>query len=347
MTRASSTPSSRRVRRPCTTATAWRSSPTAQQFYPAMLEAIRGATRSINMELYIFQPGDDRRPVRRRRCRNARATASTSRSSSMRSAASASAAGPSGVEKAGCRIEHYQRLRWYIAGARSTTARTASCSIVDGRIAFAGGAGIADWWALPRQRRRKTPAWRDTMARIEGPVVAALQGVAAENWLECCGEILTGPEYFPDLDEGRRHDGVRRAELARGPRDRFRASRSSCSSKAPIATCEFQTPYFLPDRALRRALVGLAQRGVDVSVIVPGRGDRSAMGSLGQPADVGRAARGRRPHPRISRDDDACQGAARRSATGRCSARRTWTIARSSTTTKSTSRCATRSSRGG
>ena len=38
------------------------------------------------------------------------------------------------------------------------------------------------------------------MAKFEGPIVAALQGVAAENWLECCGEILTGPEYFPNLD---------------------------------------------------------------------------------------------------------------------------------------------------
>src|SRR6202007_3120132 len=58
------------------------------------------------------------------------------------------------------------------------------------------GAGIADWWAYPGRHSR---AWRDTMVKIEGPVVAALQGVAAENWLGCCGEILTGPDYYPDL----------------------------------------------------------------------------------------------------------------------------------------------------
>src|SRR4029453_9331637 len=69
--------------------------------------------------------------------------------------------------------------------------------IVDGRIAFAGGAGIADWWNYPRPQGKP---WRHTMAPIEGRIVAALQGVAAENWLECCGEILTGPEYFPALD---------------------------------------------------------------------------------------------------------------------------------------------------
>ena len=64
------------------------------------------------------------------------------------------------------------------------------------------------------------PMWRDMMARIEGPVVAAMQGVAAENWLECCGEILTGPDYFPDLQAVRRDDRVRRQELAVGSRDR-------------------------------------------------------------------------------------------------------------------------------
>ena len=57
-----------------------------------------------------------------------------------------------------------------------------------------------------RRRRRlvvkptRGPTWRDTMARIEGPIVAALQGVFAENWLECCGEILTGPRHWPVLE---------------------------------------------------------------------------------------------------------------------------------------------------
>ena len=103
------------------------------------------------------------------------------------------------LRKAGCRIQSYQSPRWYsLARLNNRTHR--ELLVADGRVAFIGGAGIADWWALPTFKRlRWHKPWRDTMARIEGPVVAALQGVAAENWLECCGEIITGPDYFPNL----------------------------------------------------------------------------------------------------------------------------------------------------
>jgi len=108
------------------------------------------------------------------------------------------------------------------------------------------------------------------MARFEGPIVAALQGVSAENWLECCGEILTGPEYFPNLDRA----GETTAFVIRSsPSDRATASRVTFQLLMEGADREVRisTPYFLPDRALRRALVEIASRGVAVSVIVPGR----------------------------------------------------------------------------
>src|SRR5207248_9733718 len=131
--------------------------------------------------------------------------------------------------------------------------------IVDGRVAFAGGAGIADWWARPQGGR--TRPWRDTMARIEGPIVAAIQGVAAENWLECCGEILTGPDFFPDLHPC----GKTTAFVVKSsPSDRATASRVAFQLLIEGAdhAVRIATPYFLPDRSLRRALVNVAKRGV-------------------------------------------------------------------------------------
>jgi cardiolipin synthase A/B len=107
------------------------------------------------------------------------------------------------------------------------------------------------------------------MARIEGPVVAALQGVAAENWLECCGEILTGPEYFPNLEPA----GDTTAFVVKSsPSDRATASRVTFQMlmEASDHSVHISTPYFLPDRALRRALVESARRGVAITVIVPG-----------------------------------------------------------------------------
>ena len=94
--------------------------------------------------------------------------------------------------------------------------------------------------------------------------------MAAENWLECCGEILTGPEYVPDLQPA----GNATAFVIRSsPSDRATASRVSFQllMEGADSDVHIATPYFLPDRSLRRALTGMAARGVQVSVIVPGR----------------------------------------------------------------------------
>jgi cardiolipin synthase len=235
------------------------------QFYPAMLDAIRGAAKSVIMELYIFQPG--------KVCDQFVAALSDRARHGVNVTITVDAIGSMALwgrplkrlRRAGCRVESYQQLRWYsLARLNNRTHR--ELLIVDGTIAFAGGAGIADWWAVPGKHARP---WRDTMARIEGPVVAALQGVAAENWLECCGEILTGPEYFPPLE----HAGKATAVVVKSsPSDRATASRVTFQLLMEGADHEIRisTPYFLPDRSLRRALINTASRGVQVSVIVPG-----------------------------------------------------------------------------
>lgn len=237
------------------------------QFYPAMLDAIRAATKSVNMEAYIFQPGRVADQFIDALSERARAGVNVTIVVDAIGSFSLWGRPVQRLRDAGCRIESYQRLRWYsLARINNRTHR--ELLIIDGRVAFTGGAGIADWWSYP-DRRRKRP-WRDTMARIEGPLVAALQGVAAENWLECCGEILTGPENFPDL----RPAGDTTAFVVRSsPADRATASRVAFQLLMEGADHHLHicTPYFLPDRAMRRALMGIARRGVAVSVIVPGR----------------------------------------------------------------------------
>ncbi len=138
--------------------------------------------------------------------------------------------------------------------------------VVDGLVAFTGGAGIADWWLRPT---RGKPEWRDTMARIEGPIVGALQGVFAENWLECCGEVLTSPRHWPPLAEAGPVDAML---VKSSPSDRATVSRVMFQSliEGAVAGIDISTPYFLPDEALRLALVRAAQRGVRVRVVVPG-----------------------------------------------------------------------------
>jgi len=169
------------------------------------------------------------------------------------------------LRDAGCRVEPYQRLRWYsLARLNNRTHR--ELLVVDGAVAFVGGAGIADWWARPLHG---TAMWRDMMARIEGPLVSDIAGIVAENWLECCGEILTGPEtYKPHRKVGE----VAAFAIKSSPADRATASRALFQTLIEGAhdTIVVSTPYLLPDKAFRQAIRRTVGRGVKMSVIVPG-----------------------------------------------------------------------------
>jgi cardiolipin synthase len=234
------------------------------QFYPAMRDAIRQAQSSVNLEAYIFQPGDvsamlvDALIERAEAGVEVRCVLDAIGSSRLWNAAARR------LHSHGCRVRFYQPMTWYrLHRYNNRTHR--ELLVIDGRVAFTGGAGIADWWFKPT----KGATWRDTMARIEGPIVASLQGVFAENWLECDGEILTGPRHWPQLIG---HGDAEAMLVKSSPSDRATVSRVVFQMlvEGATASIDLSTPYFLPDRSLRRALVRAARRGVQVRVVVPG-----------------------------------------------------------------------------
>jgi len=238
-------------------------------FYPAMRDAIRAAESSVNMEAYIFSSGDVADMLIDAMIDRAKAGVEVRLTLDAIGSSGLSTACRDRLADAGCRVSFYQPMTWYrLHRINNRTHR--ELLVVDGKLAFTGGAGVADWWMKPRKGwTGMHPAWRDTMARLEGPIVAALQGVFAENWLECCGEILTGPRHWPDVTQA---GDVVALLVKSSPSDRATVSRVVFQMLIEGATREvdISTPYFLPDRALRRALVRTARRGVRVRVVVPG-----------------------------------------------------------------------------
>jgi cardiolipin synthase len=235
------------------------------QFYPAMRDAILQAQASINLEAYIFSPGEAADMLIAALV--ARARDGVDVRLVLDSIGSALMGGEPArrLRDAGCQLRFYQPLTWYrLHRINNRTHR--ELLIIDGRLAFTGGAGVADWWLKPIDG---APAWRDTMARIEGPIVGALQGVFAENWLECDGEVLSSPRDWPPLEPV----GTTEAMLVKSsPADRATSSRVVFQMliEGAVSEVDITTPYFLPDRALRQALIRTARRGVRVRVIVPG-----------------------------------------------------------------------------
>ena len=96
-----------------------------------------------------------------------------------------------------------------------------------------------------------------------------IQGILAENWMECCGEIMTGPEtYKPHRPVG----DVAAFAIKSSPADRSTASRALFQTLIEGANRKVlvSTPYFLPDKAFRAGICRAVARGVSMTVIVPG-----------------------------------------------------------------------------
>jgi cardiolipin synthase len=177
------------------------------------------------------------------------------------------------LRAAGGRVEWYQPLRWYTL-KRYNNRTHRELLVIDGEVAFVGGAGIADWWIGSRGK----PAWRDTVLSLRGGVVPILQAVFAENWLAASGEVLFGDEGSVGTGAPRSTEDAGDAPLgfvvASTPTE-ARATRARLLLQALVAAARqsirIQTPYFVPDHNARRELVRAAERGVSVEIVVPGR----------------------------------------------------------------------------
>jgi cardiolipin synthase len=233
------------------------------QFFPAMLDAIRAARASVNMEMFIFNKGKIATEF-------AEVLAAKAQEGvEVRVLLDDWGSHPKELEevmtKAGVKLKWYKPVRIYsIYKVGNRTHR--KILTIDGHIGFTGGVGIDDRWMGDASNPRE---WRDTMVQVEGPVVAQLQSIFTEDWVHTTGEVLHGEKQFPTTPPA----GELLAQA-------ISASRSDASSMAKLLyymaiqaarkSILIENAYFVPDAQIRRGLVHAVERGVDVRVLVPG-----------------------------------------------------------------------------
>jgi cardiolipin synthase len=234
------------------------------QFYPEMLAAIASAQRSVALECYIFHPGQTGDAFAAALIARARAGVHVRMILDSFGSRRLDGKYVPRLRAAGCQIAWHPRARWRRAH-RLTNSTHRELLVIDGRVAFTGGAGVSDWWATTYKGH---PAWRDTMVRIDGPAAASIQTVFAENWLECRGEIVAGDEWFPPIESCGTVEAavIKNSPSAAGSRALFQAL-VECASRE----IRLSTPYFLPDPSFLAALIERARSGVSVSLLLPGR----------------------------------------------------------------------------
>lgn len=137
--------------------------------------------------------------------------------------------------------------------------------VVDGRHGFTGGMNIAEGNVNDAGPRKPI---KDCHFRVEGPVVSHLMHTFAHEWNFTTGELLEGPDWFPEIESA--GDVVARG-LPAGPDMGLNPIRWTLLGALAEAqhNVRIVTPYFIPDATLRTNVSLAAMRGVIVDIVLP------------------------------------------------------------------------------
>lgn len=229
------------------------------QFFPAMLAAIGAARRQVLMEMYLVESG-------RVTERFVRAfIAAASRGVEVRvlldsfGSLGFSQQDSQRLVEGGVQLAFYNPLRlWKLKTNLFRTHR--KLLVVDGELAYVGGAGIAD--DLNGEK-----GWRETQLEIRGPAAADWQALFAGDWERWSRQPAPPVDRpAPGTSEGQCGrlvctGGAPQLEIKRA----FLARVNHAGQRVWLATA-----YFIPSTKLRRVLQRAASRGVDVRLLLPG-----------------------------------------------------------------------------
>jgi cardiolipin synthase len=242
--------------------------------FPAMLRDIRTAKSTITFAQYLYEDGSisyDFAQAFSDRCRaGVRAHILIDNQGSQNIPAPI----PAMMREAGCQVEFFRRveaqqvfLPWKLLKYNYRNHRRVL--VIDGRVGFTGGYGISTAWTGDGRTENH---WRETNARVEGPVVKYLQAAFTESWLEATGTLLGGDGYFPRLEPRGKISAqmVKSSPIGGSFQNYMLFLLSITSAKKSIL---ITNSYFIPDDTMIDALLKAAARGVRVVVLVPGKID--------------------------------------------------------------------------
>jgi cardiolipin synthase len=235
------------------------------QIFPAMLAAVNSARRRISFETYIFNKGSVGEQFTQAFEAAARRGVQVNLVVDAMGSNKIPKEWQDRLKAAGVKVGEFGQPKWY--ALEELNYRThRKILVVDGRIGFTGGVGLDDQWLGHAQDKDH---WRDTMVRIEGPVVRLMEGAFNENFIETMGPVtpvVDPPEQVPagPLDSAM----VLRSSPSGGSNDLKRLYLLAIA--AARRTLDICSPYFVTDESSEWALREARQRGVRVRILVEG-----------------------------------------------------------------------------
>lgn len=235
------------------------------EIFPSMLEAIRNAEESIEFVTFVYWTGKVAREFAEALSERARSGVRVRVLLDAFGSRPMRAALLDQMRTAGVHVERFRPVvRWKLWESDHRTHR--KILVVDNRIGFTGGVGIASEW---EGDARGPDEWRDTHFRIVGPAVTALRSVFFTDWRDT-GHTLTSVDVAVDLPEASGDSPVAvvdgSAQIGYGDAELVLEALVAVASER----IRIQTPYLNPTWQLVELLEEAAGRGVEIDVIIPG-----------------------------------------------------------------------------
>ena len=142
--------------------------------------------------------------------------------------------------------------------------------IVDGESGLTGGMNIRAGFMRAYGGEQTT---HDTHFQVSGPIVRQLMSSFVHDWEFTTGERLTGESWFPAEYVVSPDPGVPLRCVPSGPDRTLGSTHDMILGALSVAQhhVRIQSPYFLPDLPLIAALATAARRGVVVDIVIPGK----------------------------------------------------------------------------
>jgi cardiolipin synthase len=236
-----------------------------EQIFGAMLQAIESARQTITFETYIYWSGNVGRRFAEALAGRARNGVKVHVLLDAVGSQKLDEAALTTMREAGVEVEKYHPIKWHTLGKLNNRTHR-KLLVVDGRIGFTGGVGIADKWD---GNAEDPDHWRDTHYRIQGPAVAQMQAAFMDNWTKVTGKVLHTVEYFPPAQRaGAHYAQVFQSSIEGGAESMHLMYLLSIA--AARRTIDLAMAYFAPDEIALEALLAALQRGVRVRILLPG-----------------------------------------------------------------------------
>lgn len=245
-----------------------------EEIFPAMLQAIRGARKSITYAQYLYKGGAIAYELAEAFAERCRAGVQVKILIDDHGGSEMPEDIPGLWKRSGCHLEWFRRIRlfqfitpWELLSYNYRNHRR--ILVIDGKIGFTGGHGVSAAWTGDGRTERY---WRDTDVRVEGPIVQQLQAAFVESWRETTGDLLGDDLYFPKLEpQGKVYAQVVKSSPFGGTHESYLLFLLSIASAKE--SIYITNPYFLPGDRMKEALLKAAKRGVRVVVLTPGEID--------------------------------------------------------------------------